>query len=145
MIHLFTLAVISRCFSISGVEKANEGILHLKIENIQDASGRLWIGIYDSEENFLIKEKAILKGVEVDHTGTLKVDIDHVKFGTIAVAIMHDVNGNGEMDRNWLGIPTEPYAFSRKPRSKWRLPRFREVVVDFEPQNNKLSVALDRW
>lgn len=129
----------------STLTEADEGILYVEIENVEDASGTIWIGVYDSEEDFLNKEKAVLKGVKVDHKGTLNVPVDHVKFGPCAVAIMHDVNGNGEMDRNWLGIPTEPYAFSKKPRSKWRLPRFQEVVFDFKPKQNRLSVALDRW
>lgn len=123
----------------------DEGDLRLRVTNIQHPQGTIWVGVYDSEENFLIKEKAILKGVEVDITGTIDITVGQVKFGQCAVAIMHDVNGNGEMDRNWIGIPVEPYAFSRKPRSKWRLPRFREVVFDFNPQHNRLSIELDRW
>ena len=32
--------------------------------------------------------------------------------GAYAVAAFHDENGNGKLDRNLLGLPTEPYAFS---------------------------------
>ena len=129
----------------SASDPPEQGILYVEIENVRHARGTIWVGVYDSEENFLIKEKAVLKGYEVSRTGTVKVPVEHVKFGPCAVAIMHDVNGNGEMDRNWLGIPTEPYAFSKKPRSKWRLPRFKEVVFEFNTQHDHLSVELDRW
>ena len=122
-----------------------EGVLHLQVSNIQKPEGIIWIGVYDSKENFLIKEKAIVKGVEIGETGTIEMTVENVKFGDCAVAIFHDINGNGEMDRSWLGVPIEPYAFSRKPRSKWRLPRFNEVVIDFAPRSTKLSVELKRW
>jgi uncharacterized protein (DUF2141 family) len=126
-------------------DPAEEGVLHLQISNVKEAQGWIWVGVYDSEDNFLIKEKAIVEGMEVDGVGKLDMQVDHVKFGSCAVAVFHDINGNGEMDRNWLGIPTEPYAFSRKPRSKWRLPRFDEVVFTFKPKQNNLSVTLDKW
>lgn len=35
-----------------------------------------------------------------------------VKAGRYAVALWHDVNNNGKVDSNWLGIPTEPVAAS---------------------------------
>lgn len=127
------------------VNPPEEGVLYVEIKNIQHARGTIWIGVYNSEENFLIKEKAVLKEYQVQQTGTVRVPVEHVRFGPCAVAIMHDVNGNGDMDRNWLGIPIEPYAFSKKPASKWRLPRFREVVFDFEPEHDQLKVTLDRW
>ena len=145
MIRLLLLPILAFLLFPGHFEESDEGILHLRIENIKDPQGTIWVGVYDSEENFLIKGKAILKGVKVKGTGTMDITVEQVKFGQCAVAIMHDVNGNGDMDRNWLGIPVEPYAFSRKPRSKWRLPRFGEVVFDFEPQHDEISVVLDRW
>ncbi|PHN01109.1 DUF2141 domain-containing protein [Flavilitoribacter nigricans] len=145
MLRLYFLLLLPLYYLSASNGEPEKGVLYLKVRNVQHAQGTIWVGVYDSEENFLIKEKAVLKGYDVDHTGTVNIPVDHVKFGPCAVAIMHDVNGNGTMDRNWLGIPTEPYAFSKKPRSKWRLPRFQEVVFDFEPQHDHISVELDRW
>lgn len=143
-LFLFLIPIVSSAFLTTKPEPAN-GILELQVSNVKKAQGWIWVGIYDSEENFLIKEKAIVKGIEVNATGTVEMKVDSVKFGDCAVAIFHDINGNGEMDRNWLGIPTEPYAFSRKPRSKWRLPRFQEVLFDFKQNRTKLTVELARW
>lgn len=146
MLHYLSLILLSvAALGISIPETPNEGILHLKVSNIKEARGMIWVGVYDSKENFLIKEKAIVEGMPVDSIGTLKMEVDHVKFGHCAVAVFHDINGNGEMDRNWLGIPTEPYAFSRKPRSKWRLPRFDEVAFTFDDPAADLAVTLDKW
>lgn len=139
----FLLAVVFAAHPAK--DPAKEGVLHLQISNVEEAQGWIWVGVYDSEDNFLIKEKAIVEGMEVDGVGKLDMLVDHVKFGSCAVAVFHDINGNGEMDRNWLGIPTEPYAFSRKPRSKWRLPRFDEVAFTFKPKQTNLSVTLDKW
>ena len=32
--------------------------------------------------------------------------------GRYAIILFHDENGNGKLDKNALGVPTEPYGFS---------------------------------
>jgi uncharacterized protein (DUF2141 family) len=39
---------------------------------------------------------------------TISIDIP---YGTYAISIYQDVNKNGELDRNFIGIPKEPIAF----------------------------------
>jgi uncharacterized protein (DUF2141 family) len=36
--------------------------------------------------------------------------------GQYAIILFHDENGNGKLDRNALGVPTEPYGFSNNVR-----------------------------
>jgi uncharacterized protein (DUF2141 family) len=52
-----------------------------------------------------------------------------VPYGEYAVAAFLDMNGNGKQDRNFLGIPKEPYGFSNDARgtvgpAKWRDAKF---------------------
>ena len=121
------------------------GTLIIELTNIKSAEGIIWIGIYDSEVNYMIKEKAIVEGFDVQQTGTLQMSISDLKYGTYALALFHDINGNGELDRNLIGIPSEPYAFSQKPKSKWRLPKFHEVKFDFVKSNQTLKAKLSKW
>ena len=37
---------------------------------------------------------------------------ENLPAGDYAVKAFHDVDGDGEMDTNPFGMPTEPYAFS---------------------------------
>jgi uncharacterized protein (DUF2141 family) len=48
-----------------------------------------------------------------------------VPEGTYAVVAFQDENGNGKVDRNFLGIPTEKIGFSNNP-SLWGAPRFSD-------------------
>ncbi len=122
-----------------------QGRLVLEIENIKQAEGIIWVGIYDSASSFLIKEKAIVKGYDVEHLGSLEAYLSDLPFGTYAIALFHDINNNGEMDRNFFGIPSEPYAFSQPPRTKWRLPRFEEVQFRFQKDGQVLRASLRKW
>jgi len=49
--------------------------------------------------------------------------------GTYALAVMHDENGNGQLDRNVVGVPTEPYGFSRDARGVFGPPKWEDAVL----------------
>lgn len=48
-----------------------------------------------------------------------------------AVAAFYDTNGNGRLDKNIFGAPTEPYGFSGNLRPLFRAPTFREASFTF--------------
>ncbi len=121
------------------------GHLVIELTDIEEAQGIIWVGIYDSEATFLIKEQAIVEGFDVHRSGTIRLPFPQLAYGTYAIALFHDLNENGELDRNLIGIPSEPYAFSRPPRSRWRLPRFEEIQFDFRQDGQVLRTQLRRW
>ncbi len=123
-----------------------KGDLVLQVSNIETPSGSLRVAIYDSEQNFLIDGNEIsLKIAPVKATNALRISISDLPFGKYAIAIYHDVNNNGQLDKNYLGIPIEPYAFSNNPKVKWRSPTFTETQVELDEAQKDLSVELKRW
>jgi uncharacterized protein (DUF2141 family) len=42
----------------------------------------------------------------------LEIQFPGIEPGTYAIAVFHEQNGDGEQNRNMLGLPTEPYGFS---------------------------------
>jgi len=121
------------------------GTLNLEVGNVKTRKGTIWVGIYKSESSFMVKEEAILASFKVRDTGQIELDIAGLPYGTYALALFHDINNNGELDRNFFGIPSEPYAFSRKPKSKWRLPKFEEVKFHFSHSGQELEAPLEKW
>jgi uncharacterized protein (DUF2141 family) len=122
-----------------------EGTLIIEIANIKSQEGIIWIGVYDSEDTYMVKEKAIVEGIKVRTTGQIKFEMARLAYGEYAIALFHDINGNGELDRNLVGIPSEPYAFSQELKSKWRLPRFKEVKFRFSHSRQVLRTELRKW
>ena len=49
--------------------------------------------------------------------------------GTYAVSAMHDENGNGKLDTNLVGLPTERYGFSNDARGKLGAPDFEAAAI----------------
>lgn len=142
LIFLIVLSILSFRQPVSGD-------LVINLKNVKTLEGMIWLALYDSEENLFVKDKSILKGIKVEETGELTgkltVKMDQVLFGTYALAIYHDINNDGKLNQNILGIPTEPYAFARKPKSKWRAPRYKELTFDFSETNQEITTKLGTW
>lgn len=115
---LFTLGIFHTPAPLA--ENETRGTLILEVSNLSHESGRIWVGIYDSGEYFMDREKGKRVYMHVRQKGDLKIHVPDMPLGEYAIAIFHDINDNGEMDRNVLGIPSEPFSFIKPPKSKWR-------------------------
>jgi len=94
------------------IAHAQTGTIDVEISEINDIKGLVSIGLYSDENGFPDKGKEY-KGKEVKVTGkTFVHTFKDVPFGTYAIAIFHDTNSNTKLDKNFLGIPKEGYAFS---------------------------------
>jgi len=107
--------------------------------------GTILIAVYGSEADFDQNENAVQSAkVSVSKVGTYNTRLTDLPSGKYVIALFQDVNDNGKLDTNFLGIPKEPYAFSRSPKSKWRAPRYEEVVFELT-QSEKMKLVLKKW
>jgi uncharacterized protein (DUF2141 family) len=59
--------------------------------------------------------------------GETVIVLKGVRPGTYAIEAYQDVNGNDKMDTTWLGLPLEPYGFSRDAEPFLSKPSFSRV------------------
>lgn len=122
LILLFTL------FFINAPSKTKD--LTLTISNIKHIEGSIEIGLFNDGERFLEKGQAFRSvSVEVKSDSEIVVIKDLPK-GTYAISLYHDKNSNGICDRNFFGIPKEPYAFSNNFKPKFSAPTFKNCEFD---------------
>ena len=104
--------------------------LTLIISNIDHIGGTLEIGIFNSGERFMESGQAY-KAVSVEVEQDLEmVVVKGLPKGTYAISLYHDKNSNGKCDRNFLGIPKEPYAFSNNFKPKFSAPTFEDCKFE---------------
>ena len=122
------------------------GLVVLNIQNLETVQGAVHIALYDSEVNFMKVEKRVAGlAIPVKSGAAIKAELGRFPFGAYALAVFHDLNDNGILDKNALGIPTEPYGFSNNPRQKWRAPTFREARFELHQAELELKVEIKRW
>jgi uncharacterized protein (DUF2141 family) len=131
---LLILLLISTTIRLPAFNKLSDtvtGTLRFSVDNINYAGGTIWVGVYLSDD-FLDRGKARLVAVKISKTGGKYIEIREMTVGQeYALGLFHDENDNGEFDTNFFGLPSEPWAFSGKLKSKFRVPKFAEVSFRF--------------
>jgi uncharacterized protein (DUF2141 family) len=74
--------------------------------------------------------------------GETVVTLQNVPVGTYAIEVYQDLNSNGKIDSNFLGLPKEPYGFSRDARPWLSRPAFSRVKFDVAPGQNSQTLHL---
>jgi len=80
--------------------------------------------------------------VEVTSTDALQLVFTDLAPGEYALRLMHDENGNGKLDKNVVGMPTEGYGFSNNPRVM-RPARFDEAKFKLDAAGTAVAVELN--
>ena len=62
--------------------------------------------------------------------------------GVYAVSAFHDANGNGKLDKNLLGIPTEKYGFGHDAMGTMGPPTFQAASITMGPVNQTIVINL---
>lgn len=120
--------------------------LQLSIDNLQSGLGTVHVALYDREETFAKSLKPFRLNIyDLSSNLAMPLLLDSLPYGRYAVAIYHDENGNGDLDKNIFGIPVEPYGFSNNPRAKWSAPNFEDISFTVDQDPLKLSVTVKRW
>lgn len=92
---------------------AKSGTITVEILGIKEIKGQISIALYNKSEDFPETDKSY-KGVFVKVTKeTVKYTFSNIPNGYYAIAVYHDSNSNNKLDKNFLGIPKEGYAFSK--------------------------------
>ncbi|MEP2771315.1 MAG: DUF2141 domain-containing protein [Fulvivirga sp.] len=123
----------------SSIGIGNTHALQIDIENIKSNKGHLVIAIFDSKENFL-EEDIFNKSIAVTGASSMSIDVA-LPAGEYSVAVFHDTNKNGELDKNMFGWPQEAFGFSKKSMGLIGPPSFRDTKFTI-PATSKVKVTL---
>ncbi len=101
--------------------------LTIEVENVTSAEGAVMVQVLAGEAGFKGETQAAAALMKTAAPGTLTFVATDLQTGEYAIRVMHDVNGNGELDANFVGMPTEPWAMSNNARGNFGPPSWKEV------------------
>ncbi|WP_063922681.1 DUF2141 domain-containing protein [Azospirillum argentinense] len=77
--------------------------------------------------------------------GSVRVTVPDVPPGTYALRAYHDENGNGQLDRNLLGVPREGFGFGNDAPVLLAPPSFRDAAVTVGGDGVETALTLRYW
>jgi uncharacterized protein (DUF2141 family) len=117
----------------------------VRVEGVEGTRGLLRISLFEAAEGFPERSELAARTASLEPVGaTAEVVFDDVAAGGWAVAVLHDENGNGRLDRNFLGIPKEGVGASNDA-VRFGLPKFEDARLQVSVDGATIVVKLKYW
>ena len=118
---------------VSVVVFAQQNTLTVNITGINSIKGNVYVYLYTSEEGFPIEiSKANSYKKAEGNSNHVTVFFKNLKPGTYAVSVFHDIDANGKINQNFLGIPKEPVGVSNNAKGFMGPPKYEDAKFLFE-------------
>ncbi|WBM73460.1 DUF2141 domain-containing protein [Saprospira grandis] len=129
---LLVFALFFLCFSPISAQQ-----LIIQLESAKKVEGQIYYALYNSAQSFQKEPLAFRKAALPLKKLPLSISLAPLPPGQYALAFFQDLNGNGRLDLNFFGIPTEPYGFSNDPKILAGPPSFKAASFSLGPKENK--------
>jgi len=110
------------------------------VTGIEKQKGEVFAGLYDasnwSGDHFISAAHVAVNGSDA----TLRLVAPNP--GRYAIKMFHDLDGTGKLAKNFLGIPTEPYAFSNNATGSMGLPEFGAAAFEVGTERVRQEVHM---
>jgi uncharacterized protein (DUF2141 family) len=115
--------------------------LEIEITDIRSAEGQLMVAVHASEEGWNGKAAPAAGSMQAPEGEAALLKFEDLPPGAYAVLVMHDANGNGELDSNFMGMPIEGYGFSNNPEVMRRA-TFEEARFELPEGGTRIQLRL---
>jgi len=132
----FRTLLLAAAFCAAG--SASAASIEVRVQGVT-AKGKVLVAVCD--KTTFLKDCAY-SGSAPAKAGETIVTVDGVPTGSWAVLSYQDENDNGKLDRNVLGIPKEPYAFSRDARGRFGPPSFEDAAFELRDEKAVTTIKL---
>ncbi len=101
-------------------------VVTVVVTKLPSATATLKLYFYNEKANFLVRNHyTLLKHIKPGGSTKVVYPIQ-LPPGEWAIAATQDMNENDLVDRNMIGIPTEPFALSQVGHPRFKVPTFED-------------------
>jgi uncharacterized protein (DUF2141 family) len=116
--------------------------LRLIVDNLKTSDGEIEVGVYTPKNKFPDEDDKFKKYRFKAKKGKIDEMITDIPYGELAMAIYHDENNNGKIDKNAIGIPKEPYAFSNNYKPTIKAPNFDNCKFSYNKKSSTVKISM---
>ncbi len=129
------------------VGPASDLWINLTVERVRNDKGLITATLYPNEpKRFLVKNGSLYVASAKATAGQTRFCLFIPRTGAYAVAIYHDEDGSGTINRGGLfGIPTEAVGFSNNPTILFGPPSLKSVRIEVQQTNQSVAISLKRF
>jgi uncharacterized protein (DUF2141 family) len=112
----FLVIATAALFFIPSAEAGYTSNLVIKLNSLKNTRGRVCLTVFSGPKGFPSGGKgSSLKTSRCAAANSGSVTFTNLPLGNYAIAAIHDINSDGKLNTNPLGIPSEGFGFSNNP------------------------------
>ena len=119
------------------------GTLDIRITGFPNDDGECWFALDNAEAVYESEDSVFIGKILPIISGEVIINIDSLDYGNYAIRVFHDENSNGELDSNFLGIPTEDYGFSNNVSAWFGAPSWERAKFLFNQKQMTIKISVD--
>lgn len=144
MKFIFVILFLIQSALMVFAQSVQKGTVIVEITGIENKGGIMMVGLFKETDKFL-EIPSFSNETIIQDESIISVKLENIPFDTYAISIYHDLNENGELDSNFIGIPKEPIGFSNNYFPKFGPPKFKKAAFDLKQNELKLNVNLSTF
>lgn len=133
------LTALLCCTLLLAAVPAHAATVEVRVTGVTAGKGKVNVAVCDRER--FLKQCLYSASVPAQATEAV-VSLKDIPAGTWAVLAYQDENDNGELDRNFIGIPRENYGFSRNAAGRFGPPSFEDAAIEVRDGTTSAPIKL---
>jgi uncharacterized protein (DUF2141 family) len=134
------LVAVAAGFVLAGPVSAADASIEVLVTELRNEGATLNCALFSTPLGFPDPRTAIAKVTAPVVDGQAVCRFTAVPAGSLAMAAFEDRNGNGVLDTNVFGVPTEGLAFSRDARGRLGPPSFEAARFMHGPEATHMQL-----
>ena len=114
--------------------------IEIRVLNVGNAKGNLRVAICTQDQ--WLQGRGVAGALVPARAGVMTVTVPDVPPGVYGALAHHDANGNGKIDKDLLGRPTEGIGFSRDAPIWFGPPKFADAAFRLAGEPVVLEISL---
>lgn len=113
--------------------------LTLNFDITDKNKGQILFALYNSEESHM-EETYKTSSAKIENNKA-RIVVEGLKSGFYSFSYFHDLDSDGVLDTNLVGIPKEPYGFSNNEKGRFGPPSFEDCKIKIV-NNTELNISI---
>lgn len=135
------LTLVPALAGAGSLQAAETGSIMVSVSGLSNENAGCIIALFNEKKGFPAKTARAARTLTIP-AGVTSARFDAVPYGTYALTIFHDRNGNGRLDGNFLGMPKEGVGTSNNPRTSFGPPSFNDASFRLDAPEKEIRVNI---
>lgn len=116
--------------------------LTIVVEGMSSDEGNLGVLIFNGPKGWAEDRQAAFRDIAVPaQKGTQTLKVPELPPGKYAVALIHDLNKNHKLDKNFIGMPKEQWGMSNNPHATIKAPPIEKAMFSLD-KDTQIQIKL---